>query len=572
MIKQIKYPKITRNLKSSDDKDVLKFVPLGGLEEIGRNMMFFEYEDEIVIIDIGIQFPEEETPGIDYIIPNVNYLQPKKQNIKGIILTHAHYDHIGAIPYLIEKLGNPPIYCTELTKHIVLKRQEDFPNAPKLNIETIKSGDEVKISKHFSAKFFGVEHNIPDTTGVVLKTPIGNIVHFADFKIGYDAKGNPERLEEFEKVGKEKILALLIDSTNAEEPGHSLSERVVEKNLEELFKKSENRIIVAIFASLLTRIAEILKIAERLGRRVALSGRTMKTNIQISQNLGYIKVKKGTIMPLEEINKYRDDKILILTTGAQGEPNASLMKIVNGEHRHVNIKRGDTVIFSSSAIPGNERSIQVLRDNLTRQGAKVYYSKIVDVHSSGHAPQEELKLVAKLIKPKFVIPVHGYYFMRATNCEVMEEAGIPKENCILIDNGQVVEMTKDDVRVTNKTIDAFYVLVDGLGVGDVEEIVLRDRRVLAEEGMLVLITTLERETGRIMKNPDIISRGFIYLKENKEVLDEIRRRIRNIIGRIPRQQTPNADYLKSLIRDQIGQYLYNKTNRRPMVLPVIIEV
>ncbi|OGY62466.1 MAG: hypothetical protein A2745_03240 [Candidatus Harrisonbacteria bacterium RIFCSPHIGHO2_01_FULL_44_13] len=563
---------MTRNLKSSDDKDVLKFVPLGGLEEIGRNMMFFEYEDEIVIIDIGIQFPEEETPGIDYIIPNVNYLQPKKQNIKGIILTHAHYDHIGAIPYLIEKLGNPPIYCTELTKHIVLKRQEDFPNAPKLNIETIKSGDEVKISKHFSAKFFGVEHNIPDTTGVVLKTPIGNIVHFADFKIGYDAKGNPERLEEFEKVGKEKILALLIDSTNAEEPGHSLSERVVEKNLEELFKKSENRIIVAIFASLLTRIAEILKIAERLGRRVALSGRTMKTNIQISQNLGYIKVKKGTIMPLEEINKYRDDKILILTTGAQGEPNASLMKIVNGEHRHVNIKRGDTVIFSSSAIPGNERSIQVLRDNLTRQGAKVYYSKIVDVHSSGHAPQEELKLVAKLIKPKFVIPVHGYYFMRATNCEVMEEAGIPKENCILIDNGQVVEMTKDDVRVTNKTIDAFYVLVDGLGVGDVEEIVLRDRRVLAEEGMLVLITTLERETGRIMKNPDIISRGFIYLKENKEVLDEIRRRIRNIIGRIPRQQTPNADYLKSLIRDQIGQYLYNKTNRRPMVLPVIIEV
>lgn len=572
MIRQIKYPKITRSLKSSDDKDVLKFVPLGGLEEVGRNMMFFEYGDEIVIIDVGIQFPEEETPGIDYIIPNVNYLQPRKDKIKGIILTHGHYDHIGAIPYLAEKLGNPTIYCTELTKHIVLKRQEEFPNAPKLDIETVKNWDEVKISEHFSAQFFGVEHNIPDTTGVILKTPVGNIVHFADFKIGYDAKGNPERLEEFEKVGKQKILALLLDSTNAEEPGQSLSERVVEKNLEELFNKADGRIIVAIFASLLTRIAEIIKIAEKIGRKIALSGRTMKTNIQISQNLAYIKTKRGAIIPLEEINRYRDDKILILSTGAQGEPNASLMKVVNGEHRHLSIKKGDTVIFSSSAIPGNERSIQVLRDNLTRQGAKVYYSKIVDIHSSGHAPQEELKMVTKLIKPKFLIPVHGYYFMRATNCEVVSEAGVPKENCLLADNGQVIEITKDDIQISDKTVDAFYVMVDGLGVGDVEEVVLRDRRVLAQEGMVVLITTLNRETGQILKNPDIISRGFIYLKENKEVLDEIRRRIRGIIGRIPRHQQLDSDYLKSMIRDQIGQFLYNKTQRRPMVLPVIIEV
>jgi len=558
--------------KTSAESDVLKLVPLGGFDEVGRNMMFFEYRNEIVIIDIGIQFPEEETPGIDYIIPNVSYLVPKRQNIKGIILTHGHYDHIGALPYLIDKLGNPPIYCTELTKHIVLKRQEDFPNAPKLNIEVIKNWDEVQISKYFKAQFFGVEHNIPDTTGVILKTPVGNMVHFADFKIGYDKNGKPERLDEFKKVGEQNILGLLLDSTNAEEEGYSLSERVVEKNLEELFKKAEGRIILAIFASLLTRISEIIKIAEKLGRKIAVSGRSMKDNIQISQNLGYIKVKKGTIIPLEDISKYKDEKIMILSTGAQGEPNASLMRIANGEHRLIQIKKGDTVIFSASTIPGNERQVQILKDNLTRQGAEVITSKMVDIHSSGHAPQEELKTVMKLIKPKFLIPIHGYYFMRHTQCKTGEVAGIDRQHCILIDNGQVIEITPNNIKITDQTVDAYYVMVDGLGVGDVGEVVLRDRRVLAQEGMVVVIVTLDRANGRILKNPDIISRGFIYLKENKEVLDEIRQRIRGIISRIPKYQPIDADYLKSLMRDQIGQFLYNKTNRRPMVLPVVIEV
>ncbi len=555
----------------SGNKDALRFIPLGGFEEVGRNCAVFEYKDEIVILDVGLQFPEEETPGIDFIIPNVSYLKDKVKNIKAIVLTHGHYDHIGAIPYLMEKLGNPPIYCTELTKHIVLKRQEEFINAPKLQIHVVKNWDEIKFGEHFSAQFFGVEHNIPDTTGVILKTPVGNLVHFADFKIGYDEAGNPEKLEEFEKVGKQGILALLLDSTNAEEEGRSLSERVVEKNLEILFKAAPGRIVVAIFASLLTRIAEIIKIAERMGKKIVLGGRTMISNVQISQNLGYIKPKTGTIVPVEEMHKYKDDKILMLTTGAQGEPNASLMRIANGEHRQVRVKNTDTFIFSSSAIPGNERSIQVLKDNLCRQGGKVYHSRIVDIHSSGHAPQEELKTVIKLIKPKFLIPVHGYFFMRTTNCEVGQSVGIPKENCILIDNGQVVEMTKTAYKVTNEIVDTFYIMVDGLGVGDVGEVVMRDRLALAEEGMLVIITTLSRQTGQLLKNPDIISRGFIYLKDNQHVLDDIRRKIRSILGNI-KQKEIDGDYLKTILRDQIGQLLYTKTKRRPMILPVVIEV
>lgn len=550
----------------------LRFVPLGGLEEVGRNMMFFEYKNEIVVIDAGLQFPEEETPGVDYIIPNVSYLEKKKANVQAVILTHAHYDHIGAIPHIIEKIGNPPIYATALTKAIVEKRQDDFPNSPSLQFEVIKNGDRVKISNYFEAEFFGVAHNIPETTGVVLKTPIGNVVHFADFKIDYDNQDRPQGLEEFERIGKMGIHSFMIDSTNAEEEGHSLSERVVEKNLEEIFSRAKGRIIVATFASLLTRIAEIIKIAEKLGRLVALSGYSMKSNIQIAQNLGFIKAKQGTIIPLEEIHKIKDEKLLILSTGAQGEPNASLMKIINGEHRQIKIKPGDTVIFSSSIIPGNERSVQVLKDNLSRQGAIIYHSKIVDIHSSGHAPKDDLKLVMKLIKPKFLVPIHGYYYMRAVNANTAKEAGIRKENVILMDNGQVAELTRETFKVTKETVPAFYVMVDGLGVGDVEEVVLRDRRALAAEGMVVIVLTIDRDKGQLLKSPDIISRGFIYLKENQELLDEIRKRLRGLISRLPNYQPIEADYLKTLVRDQIGQFLYNKTHRRPMILPVVIEI
>jgi ribonuclease J len=565
-------PQVARDPNEKSNPDAVRLVPLGGLEEVGRNCSFLEYKNEIVIIDMGLQFPEDETPGIDYIIPNVEYLEKKKQNIAAIILTHGHYDHIGALPHVLARLGNPPIYATSITKAIIEKRSDDFPNAPKMNVKIIKEGDEIKLSNNFTALFFGVPHTIPETTGVMMKTPIGNIVHFADFRLDYDDEGNPHGLEEFEKLGKMGVHTFMVDSTNAEKPGHSVSEKTVERNLEEIFRAAEGRIVVATFSSLITRIAEIIKIAEKLGRKVALNGYSMKTNIQIAQNLGFVKAKEGTLISVEEITKFKDDKVMILSTGAQGESNAGLMKIINGEHRSIKIKPGDTFVLSSSVIPGNERSVQTVKDNLARQGAIVFHSALVDIHSSGHAPKGDIGLVIKLLKPKFLMPVHGYYFMRAANGQTAREAGVLKDNVRLMDNGQVAELTKDTFKVTKEEVPAYYVMVDGLGVGDVEEVVLRDRRALAAEGMLVIILTVDRDKGRLLKNPDIISRGFIYLKDNQEILDEIRKRIRGLMTRIPNFREVEPDYVKTLLRDQVGQYLYTKTKRRPMILPVVIEI
>ncbi len=563
-------PKTTTPTKPAED--ALRVVPLGGFEEVGRNCMFFEYKNEIVIIDVGIQFPEEETPGIDYIIPNVSYLEKKRANIKGIIITHGHYDHIGALPYLLGKLGNPPIYTTLLTKEIIAKRQEDFPSAPRPNFVIVKNHDKVTMGKYFAAEFFGVSHTIPDTTAVILKTPTGNIVNCADFRIDYDADGGPLSLDEFERVGKMGIDILFLDSTSAEREGKSVSEREVEKNLERLFKAADGRIILATFSSMLTRIAEILKIAERLGRVVAINGYSMKSNVQIAQNLGYIKAGKGLIVPIEEINKHPDHKVLVLSTGAQGEAKAGLMKIVSGENRHLRIKPGDTVLFSSSVIPGNERSVQNLKDNLARQAARVITTVDIDIHSSGHAPQEELKAVIKLVNPRYLIPIHGYFFMRARNAMLGQEVGMPKDHTVVLDNGEVAELNKNELKITGERVDAYYVMVDGLGVGDVEEVVLRDRKILAQEGMVVIIMSVGHDIPRLLKHPDIISRGFIYLRENQQIIEDVRKKIRGIMDRLPKDKPADPDYIKSLIRDQVGQYLYTKTQRRPMVLPVIIEI
>ncbi|MEK7554741.1 MAG: ribonuclease J [Patescibacteria group bacterium] len=551
--------------------DVVRFIPLGGLEEIGRNCSFFEYKNEIVLIDVGIQFPEEETPGIDYIIPNVTYLEPKKANIRGLIFTHGHYDHIHALPYLLAKLGNPVIYTAALTKAIIEKRLVEFPNLPKAKFIVVKSGDVVKLSPNFEVEFFGISHTIPDGLGIILSTPAGKMAHFGDFRLNIDKDGKPTDLEVFERIGKMGIHSIFMDSTNSLKSGFSISERVVETELEKLFKGAAGRIIVGTFASMLDRLNEIIKIAEKLGRKVALNGRSMKDNIQIAQNLGYIKPKKGQIISLEEIHKFPDNKVMILTTGSQGEPNAGLMRIVNGEHRFVTLKTTDTVIFSSSVIPGNERSIQALQDNVSRQVDELYNSKLLDIHSSGHGCAEDLKLVMQLTKPKFIVPIHGYYFFRKHTVKLAESIGISRDRVIMMDNGQVANLTKDNFTITKEKVPTDYVMVDGLGVGDVEQVVLRDRRVLAEEGMVVIITTIDRQSGKIIKNPDIISRGFIYLKDSKELLDEIRRRLRGILGRIPRQES-DPDYVKMLVRDQIGQFLYSKTKRRPMILPVIIEV
>ncbi|MBI2010900.1 MAG: ribonuclease J [Candidatus Colwellbacteria bacterium] len=570
--KAITKPTKSASAQKAVPADTLKLVPLGGLEEIGRNMSFLEYEDEIVIIDMGLQFPEEDTPGIDYIIPNIAYLQPKKDNVKAVVITHGHYDHIGAVPHLIGKLGNPPIYTLPLTKAILEKRQEEFMNAPKLNIVTVKYGDKVKVGKHFELEFFGVEHTIPESMGVLIKTPVGNIVHSGDFRFDRDANGNIYRFDELQRVGKMDIHTLIVDATNALEEGYGIPETEVMKNLEELLRKAKGRIVLATFSSMLTRIGEIIKIAEKLGKVVMLNGRSMRENVEIAKRLGYIKAKKDTFVPVQEVSKYKDDKILVISTGAQGEPTAGLMRIANGEHRHIQIKHGDTFIFSSSVIPGNERSVQALTDNIARQGALVYNSKLLDIHSSGHALAGDIKLFIKTVKPRYLMPQHAYYYFRYAGGQLGIEAGVSEKNIRLLDNGSVGLLTKDDFKVSEETVPVYYVMVDGLGVGDVEEVVLRDRLTLAQEGMIVIITTLDRKSGKLVKNPDIISRGFIYLRESQELLNEIRGRIRSIISRIPRHQPLDSDYLKSLLRDQIGQFVYRETNRRPMILPVIIEI
>lgn len=564
--------KLFKKDKSVRKDAVLRFVPLGGMEEIGRNCSYFEYENEIVVIDVGIQFPEEETPGIDFIIPNVSSLEPKKENIRGIIITHAHYDHIHALPYLIEKLGNPIIYTAKLTKALIEKHFQEFPNLPKPRIETVENGSKIQISKYFKAEFFDIEHAIPDALGFILNTPAGKMAHFGDFRIDRDIKGNPQHIEIFERLGRENIHSVFIDSTNADIEGKSISEKLVKENLENLFREAKGRLVVATFASLLGRVVEMIEIAERLGRKVAVNGRSMKNNVQIAKNLGYIKAKKDTFIMLEDIHKFADDRIFILSTGAQGEPNSGLIRIANGGNKLIRFKKSDTVIFSSSVVPGNERSVQLLQDNISRQVENVYNTKLLDIHSSGHGLSEDLMLTIKLIKPRFVIPIYAYYFKRLACAKLAQKIGISKENIFLIDNGQIAEITKNNFTVTEENVPVNYVMVDGLGVGDVEEVVLRDRRLLSAEGMVVVISTIDRETGQFLKTPDIISRGFIYLRENKELLDQIRSKLKSIVTRIPRHQHPDPDYIKTLIRDQIGQLLYNKTKRRPMILPVLIEV
>jgi ribonuclease J len=474
---------------------------------------------------------------------------------------------------LIEKLGNPIIYTAEITKAIVERRHQEFTNAPKLRFEIVKHGSVVRISEHFTAKFFNVDHTIPDALGFVLDTPAGKMVSFGDFRLTTDNEGKPVNTEIFKEIGGLGVHSLFVDSTSIQREGFSLSEHQVEKNLEDLIKGARGRVIIATFSSLLTRIKEIIKIAERHGRKVAVNGRSMKDNVQIARDLGYFKLKSDQLINVEDIHKYKDEKLLILTTGAQGEANAGLMRIVNGDHRLVHLKPTDTVIFSSSVVPGNERSVQGLQDNIARQVDEVYNYQLLDIHSGGHAHREDIALVLGLVRPKFVIPIHAYYFLRKTMIKIAKEVGMDPSHVILMDNGQVARITKDSFTVTDEKVPAFYVMVDGLGVGDVEEVVLRDRRNLAQEGMIVIILTVDKaHGGKLLKNPDIISRGFIYLKENQVILDEIRKRIRGLVARIPNYQQTEPDYVKTLIRDQIGQFVYNKTRRRPMILPVILEI
>ena len=553
--------------------DNLRIIPLGGLGEIGKNMTLFEYKHQILIVDMGFRMPEEDMPGIDYIIPNISYLRGKEKNIMGVIFTHGHLDHIGAIPYFMDKLKNPPIFTSHLTKEIILKRQEDFSNQPKLDITEINDGYIVNLGP-FKIEFFRQNHNIPGNFGIFIKTPIGNIVHTSDFKFDRTPINDlPTNFDKLHRISKENVLLLMSDSTGAEESGESLSEKEISQNLEEIFKRANGRIISATFSSLINRVQQIITLSEKYGRYVAVEGYSMKNNIEIAQKLGYLKTKKGIFISSKECKNYPDSKISILCTGAQGEERASLMRIANKEHRFLNIKKGDTMIFSSSVIPGNERTVQILKDELYRQGAIIFHYKMMDIHAGGHAKQEELKKMIEILRPKFFIPVHGQYSMLINHSYLAQKTGINKNNIAIIDNGQVVNISASEIFIEKKTVPSNYIMVDGLGVGDVGEIVLRDRQALAQDGMFVVIVTIDRQKGKVRGSPDIISRGFVYLKESKGLLQETRKKVIEIVDKAAGTGgSVNWVYVKDEMRNKIGQFLFSKTKRRPMILPVVIEV
>ena len=569
--------KVTRTVSHPplEATDGLRIIPIGGLEEVGRNMTLFEYKDDIVIIDMGLQFPEEDMPGIDYIIPNIEYLKGKEKNIRGVIITHGHLDHVGAVSHLIPKLGYPPIYATGLSRGIILKRHEDFPNGGKLEIQTIKKTDKLDLG-HFKIEFFHVNHNIPDSVGIAIHTPEGLIVHTGDFKFDHSPIGDePADLARIVQIstGDNGVLAMLSDSTNAEVPGHTISERQVQESLDEVIKKAEGRVIAATFGSLISRVQQLINIAEKYGKKLALDGYTMKTNTEIAKELGFIKVKRDTFIPINDVNKYAPEKIIVACTGAQGEGEAVLMRIAHKEHRFVHIQKGDTVIFSSSVVPGNERSVSALKDILVYQGAKIIHSKLMDVHASGHAQVEDLKLMLNLVKPKYLIPIHGNHFMLRMHAEIAESMGMPHENALVLSNGTAAVFKNGKVSIPKGRAPTNYVMVDGLGIGDVGNVVLRDRQMMAKDGIFVIISTVDTQTGKLKGNPDIVSRGFVYLRESQELLMDVRRQVRKIIeGSFAKEHTLNASYLKDEIRNKTGQFLFQKTERRPMVIPVIIEV
>jgi len=567
---------VLKTNKNSANK--LRVMVLGGLEEVGRNCTLFEYGDDIIVVDIGLQFPEEDMPGIDYIIPNFDYVKGKEKNIRGVLITHGHYDHIGGIPHIMGRIGNPPMFMGRMTAGLVRKREEDFPSSNKLQIQEINENNKIKLGNAFNIEFLRVNHSIPDCFAMIIHTPVGTIIHTGDFKIDFSPiNDKPADLNRIAQIGGEGVLMLMADSTDASSPGYQISESTIGDEIGRLMEKIEGRIIIGTFASQLSRVQQLITLAEKFGRKVYLQGRSMNNNVEIAHKIGYLKFNPKTLVNDAEFKRTPDEKMMIIGTGAQGESNAFLIRVVNGEHRTVHAQKNDTVIFSSSVIPGNERAIQGLKDMLVKKGAKVIHYKMMDVHAGGHAKQEDLKLMMRLLKPEYLMPIEGNHFMLRAHADLAVQIGIPAEKTIVAENGQVIEFSKDARgnvvgKMTNEKVTTDYVMVDGLGVGDSNDVVLRDRRHLAEDGMFVVIVTIDTKSGALVGNPDIISRGFIYLKENKQLLEQARTRVKRLL----KDTDPNAptfeDYIKNKIRNDIGQFLFHKTKKRPMILPVLIEV
>ena len=552
------------------EKAKVKIIPLGGLNEIGKNMTAIEYKNDIVIIDCGLKFPDEDMFGIDVVIPDITYLLKHKDKVSGIFLTHGHEDHIGALPYVLKQL-NVPVYGTKLTLGIVQSKLKEHNLLSTTELITVKPRDVVRLNS-VSVEFIKTNHSIADSVAIAIHTPLGAVLHTGDFKVDYTPiDGEPMDFARFAELGKKGVLLMMADSTNVERPGYTMSEKIVGESLCRIFGKSKGRIIVATFASNIHRIQQIIDAAAMYGRKVAVSGRSMENIVQVAIELGYIKIEKENLVSIDQINKYNNDEIVIITTGSQGEPMSALARMATSEHRKVNIVSGDTIIISATPIPGNEKLVSRVIDQLFKKGAEVVYGSSEAVHVSGHACQEELKLMQTLVRPKYFIPVHGEYRHLKQHGELANSIGVPKSNILIPEIGDVIEVTRNSIKKSGSVISG-QIFVDGLGVGDVGNIVIRDRKHLSQDGILTVVVTLSKENKAIIAGPDIISRGFVYVRESEKLMDEARDIVRNVFAKCEEQKITDWSTLKSTVRDELKSFLYEKTKRKPMILPIIMEI
>ena len=551
-----------------DNTSKLKIIPLGGLEQIGMNITAFEYEDSIVVVDCGLSFPEDDMLGIDLVIPDVTYLKNNIEKVKGFVITHGHEDHIGALPYILREV-NVPIYATKLTIGLIENKLKEHGLLRTTKRKTIRHGQSINLGA-FRIEFIKTNHSIQDASALAIYSPAGTVIHTGDFKVDYTPVfGDAIDLQRFAEIGKKGVLALMCDSTNAERKGFTMSERTVGKTFDNIFSEHRNnRIIIATFASNVDRVQQIINSAYKYGRKVAIEGRSMVNVIGTAAELGYLRIPDKTLVEIDQIKNYPDDKVVLITTGSQGESMAALSRMAANIHKKVTIKPNDTIIFSSNPIPGNEKAVSKVINELSRKGADVIFQ---DVHVSGHACQEEIKLIYSLVKPKYAIPVHGEYRHLKAQAGIAKDLGIPKENIFILSSGDVLELNEQEpARVTGK-VRTGSILVDGLGVGDVGNIVLRDRQHLAEDGIMIVVLTLEKHSGNLLAGPDIVSRGFVYVRESEDLMDEARIVVEDAIDVCLDKHITDWGKIKNIIKDSLGDFLWKRTKRNPMILPIIME-
>lgn len=567
----------TRNNVKSDRKrgfdfkpESIKIIPLGGLHEIGKNITVFEYGNEIILVDCGLAFPEDEMLGVDLVIPDITYLERNKEKIKGLVITHGHEDHIGSIPYLLKQI-NVPIYATKLTVGLIRNKLEEHKLLRSTKMVEVKQGQTITLGK-FKVEFIRSSHSIPDAVALAITTAAGTIVHTGDFKIDYTPiDGQIMDFGRLAELGNQGVLALMSDSTNAERKGYTMSESTVGDVFERLFQNCTKRIVVATFASNVHRVQQIVNSAVKHGRKIAVCGRSMINMINTARELDYIKVPDNVFIDIDMIKNYTDEQLVIITTGSQGEPMSALTRMAAGEHRKVEITPNDLVIISATPIPGNEKLVSKVIDDLMQIGAEVVYSSLADIHVSGHACQEEQKLMLALVKPKYFIPVHGEYRQLTAHSETAKDMGIDKKNIFMMTNGRILELSEKEAKFTG-TVPSGRVLVDGLGVGDVGNIVLRDRQHLSQDGLIIIVMTMDSSTGSIIAGPDVISRGFVYVRESENLMDDVKNVIRQEIARCEEKHIKDWSTIKSTLRDNLRDYIFQKTKRNPMILPIIMEI